>query len=144
MTIEEIQKDRGLRLPGAYLRLLAGIGGQGASRVAEGRRWTFLAEGPLAETVEMAGVGAAPAHRQLALHLACYREVAYGDTVAAPEGEIPIDRVAEGFVVAEDGGDLLYLDPGDGFSVWIFHHDGCDVEKAAPSLADWLARASST
>ena len=52
-------------------------------------------------------------------------------------GTIPKERVFEAFVIGEDNGDYLYLDPSDNYSVWIFHHDGCDVKKVANSFDSW-------
>ena len=90
----------------------------------------------------MSRVGNAPAHRKLELYLTCYREFSNSELVHSFEGRLPISRVANGFVIAEENGDLLYLDPADNFSVWIFHHDSSDVKKVSNSIAGWLARAT--
>lgn len=150
MIIDSIQEDRGLELPEAYLRLMDSLDA-GADYCFnehpdedagyEGRCWSFLDEGRLLESIEMKGVDTAPAHKQLALFMTCYQDFSGSGTVDSMSGSIPVARVSDGFVIAEENGDFLYLDPQDGFSVWIFHHDGCDVMKVSNSIGDWLARA---
>ena len=31
--------------------------------------------------------------------------------------------------------------PADAYSVWLFHHDGADVERLADTFQEWLERA---
>ncbi len=151
MNIAEIQKERAIALPKEYLEFLSNIdAGEDycfneypeEDPDFEGRCWAFYDEELLCENIEMSRVGEAPAHRQLELYLKCYQEISKSDIVHSSEGELSIDRVANGFVVAEENGDLLYLDPSNNFSVWIFHHDGYDVKKVSNSISDWLDRAT--
>ena len=54
----------------------------------------------------------------------------------------PLDRVAAGVAIGEsNSGDVLYLDPADGHSCWIYHHGGGDVEKVGKSFATWKRKA---
>ncbi len=53
----------------------------------------------------------------------------------------PIARLAQGLAIGNNNGDILFLDPTDRYSVWIYYHDGFDVEKLASSFAQWLATA---
>tara|TARA_Y100000296_G_scaffold58349_1_gene67204 strand:+ start:1203 stop:1664 length:462 start_codon:yes stop_codon:yes gene_type:complete len=151
MNIAEIQKERAIDLPKDYLEFLSNIDAGEDYYFNddpeeypdfEGRCWAFLDEELLCENIEMSRVGEAPAHRQLELYLKCYKEFSNSNLVHSSEGHLPIERVANGFVVAEENGDLLYLDSADNFSVWIFHHDGSDVKKVSSSISDWLARAT--
>ncbi|WP_282609549.1 SMI1/KNR4 family protein [Pelagibius sp. Alg239-R121] len=151
MSIEKIQKERGITLPRDYLQFLSKLDVEQdycfnddpeEHPDFEGRCWWFFDEERLARIVEMSRVGAAPAHRQLELYLKCYQDFSDCDSVYSDEGELSIARVANGFVVAEENGDLLYLDPHENFSVWIFHHDGSDVTKVAGSIGEWLAKAT--
>ena len=151
MNIAEIQKERGFDLPGDYLEFLSNIdAGEDycfneypeEDPDFEGRCWAFFDEEFLCKNIDMSGVGQSPAHRQLELYLKCYQEFSNSNLVHSTEGKLPIERVINGFVVAEENGDLLYLDPADSFSVWIFHHDGSDVKKVSNSISDWLARAT--
>ena len=51
------------------------------------------------------------------------------------------DRLAAGLAIGDDySGDILYLDPSDSYSVWVFHHDGGDVERLGRSFSGWLER----
>ena len=151
MTIEKIQSERGIELPEAYLQLLANLDAgedfcfneyPDEDPDFEGRCWSFLDEELLQENIEMRGVGNAPAHKQIELYLKCYQEFSNGNSVSSTSGNIPITRVSDGFVIAEENGDFLYLDPQDNFSVWIFHHDSSDVVKVSNSISDWLACAT--
>ncbi|MCG7538713.1 SMI1/KNR4 family protein [Pseudoalteromonas sp. OF7H-1] len=150
MKISKIQKERTIILPEKYLAFLANIeAGEDyffneypeEYPDFEGRCWAFYDESLLSEEVEMIGVGKAPAHQQLALYLKCYQQSTKKGEIHSPEGQIAIGRVANAFVIAEDDGDFLYLDPEDNFSVWVFYHDGCDVKKVSNSMAEWLKRA---
>jgi len=151
MIIDKIQAERGFTLPDDYLELLSNIDAgedycfneyPDEDPDFEGRCWEFLGEGLLVENIEMSGVGNVPAHKQIELYLKCYQEFTSSNMVSSSNGNIPLERVSNGFVVAEENGDLLYLDPQDDFSVWIFHHDGSDVMKVSNTISDWLARAT--
>lgn len=70
------------------------------------------------------------------------RSVEQGATEDAKGKPYPLDRLADGFAVGtSDSGDVLYLDPADGHSCWIYHHDGGDVEKVGKSFAAWKRKA---
>jgi len=151
VNISEIQKERGIDLPSDYLEFVSGIdAGEDYCFNEypeeypdfEGRCWAFFDEELLCEDIEISRVGSAPAHQQLELYLKCYREFSSSNFVHSSEGKLPISRVANGFVVAEENGDLLYLDPADNFSVWVFHHDCSNVKKVSNSISEWLARAT--
>jgi hypothetical protein len=150
MSIQSIQVERGICLPQEYLKLLSSL--HEADEYCfneypeddpdfEGRCWCFLNEDDLIEEIDMRGVGKSAAHKQLELYIKCFSEFNDSQFLTSSDGQISIERVQNGFVVAEDNGDLLYLDPRDDFSVWIFHHDGSDVMKVAHSIGDWQSRA---
>jgi hypothetical protein len=150
MSIQSIQVERGISLPQEYLKLLTSL--HEADEYCfneypeedpdfEGRCWCFLNEDDLIEEIDMRGVGKSAVHKQLELYIKCFSEFSDSQFLTSPDGQIPIQRVLNGFVVAEDNGDLLYLDPLDDFSVWIFHHDGSDVMKVTGSIGEWLSRA---
>jgi hypothetical protein len=150
MSIQSIQVERGICLPQEYLKLLSSLheadeycfnGYPEDDPDFEGRCWCFLNEDDLIEEIDMRGVGKSAAHKQLELYIKCFSEFNDSQFLTSSDGQISIERVQNGFVVAEDNGDLLYLDPRDDFSVWIFHHDGSDVMKVAHSIGDWQSRA---
>ena len=146
MSIQSIQHERGIVLPQQYLKLLSSLDEADEyyfnekpkdDPSFEGRCWCFLNEEELNEEIDMRGVGISPAHKQLELYIKCFNEYSDNQFLISPNGKVPIQRVINSFVIAEDNGDLLYLDPFDEFSVWIFHHDGSDVMKVANSIGDW-------
>jgi hypothetical protein len=62
-----------------------------------------------------------------------------GDAVEDQDGgEFSLDRLAGGLAIGDNNGDVMFLDPSDGFSVWLYHHDGFDVELLAGSFAEWI------
>jgi SMI1 / KNR4 family (SUKH-1) len=64
------------------------------------------------------------------------------DATEDENGEpFPLARLAQGLAIGNNNGDILFLDPTDHYSAWIYHHDGFDVEKLASSFAEWLATA---
>ena len=147
MGISEIQEERGMQLPKRYVELLSGLGNDNEYCFNdapeelpefEGRWWSFVEEEQLSDPVEILRVGTAPVHRQLELFMRMFREFSCADAVESPEGGIAIERVSDGFVIAQENTDLLYLDPQDNFSVWVFYNDGYDVKKVAPSIEAWL------
>ena len=50
-----------------------------------------------------------------------------------------LDRLSRGFCVGDDGnGDPLFVDPDTG-GVYVYYHDGMDVELVAGSLDELVA-----
>ncbi|MFO1064077.1 MAG: hypothetical protein U0892_09455 [Pirellulales bacterium] len=49
--------------------------------------------------------------------------------------------MAAGLAIGDNNGDVLFLDPGDSFSIWLWHCDGADVERLADSFDEWLESA---
>lgn len=63
------------------------------------------------------------------------------EIIESSVGPLPSQRVADGFVIGlEEDGDLMYLDPQDNFSVWIFWHDGGDVVKVSESFEQFISQ----
>jgi hypothetical protein len=66
-----------------------------------------------------------------------------GDETEDQDGEpYSLDRLAAGLAIGDNNGDVIFLDPEDAFSVWIWHHDGSDVERLADSFDQWLEAAT--
>lgn len=65
-----------------------------------------------------------------------------GDSTVDNKGlPYAFSRLAGGLAIGDDDcGDILYLDTSDQYSVWVFHHDGGDVEKLGRSFKAWLTR----
>ena len=141
MNMSKLQEDRGIRLPERYIELVRSVD-PNDEYCFEGRYWRFFDEAKLAENVAMSGVGNAPYHHVLKLYIDIYKQFRETDLVCSDSDPLPADRVANGFVVAQENTDLLYLDPQDGNSVWIYYPDGSDVEKVSNSIDEWLDKAT--
>ena len=65
-----------------------------------------------------------------------------GEETEDQDGEpYALDRLAAGLAIGDNNGDVLFLDPTDSYAVWLFHHDGADVERLANSFKEWLEMA---
>lgn len=148
MSIEEIQKDIGFSLPEAYITFLSRCGTKveylfddypGEEDIPANVH-TLYDEASLMEVFDMARIGTVRMYRCLKLYTSAYQAFMNEDTVYSEGGDIPIQRVADGFVIgSEEDGDPLYLDPHNDFSVWRYFHDGGDVEKKADTFEEYLA-----
>lgn len=134
MTILEAY---GKPLPKSYIEFLSKHpnGVEAALKLEEGRMaWHILGQNELLEVWEMLEVGEAANYRCLSLYIKLASEFFENDWMQSNHGNIPFDRIAEGFVIGTEDGDYLYLDPSDHFSVWIYFHDGAGVLKVAQSF----------
>ena len=104
----------------------------------EGRRWEFQDITGLSKTITVGGAGEEPFHSCVQLFAKLHLGFTGADYVDSNTGPIDPERVFGGFAIAYDNGDYLYLDPFDSFSVWIFHHDGADVQFVANDFETWL------
>lgn len=53
-----------------------------------------------------------------------------------------LERLSDGLAIGSNNGDVMFLDPSDRFSVWVYYLDGSDVERLADSFSGWLAGAT--
>lgn len=104
----------------------------------EGRYWNIMGEVELLESWEMNGVGTAMNFECLKLYIQAQLEYAQGDTTASNVGQIALSRIESGFVIGDENGDYLYMDPSDNFSIWIYYHDGGDVLKISNSFKEFM------
>ena len=66
-----------------------------------------------------------------------------GDETEDQDGEpYSLDRLAAGLAIGDNNGDVVFLEPTDEYSVWIWYHDGSDVERLADSFEQWLEMAT--
>ncbi len=78
---------------------------------------------------------------QLSAYAKSLREYV-GDELEDQDGEpYSVDRLSAGLAVGDNNGDVIFLDAEDSYSVWMFHHDGADVERLANSFHEWLEAA---
>jgi hypothetical protein len=106
-------------------------------------RWTLTPAAELLAKVEIDGKSVRNV-QSLQRYAAAVKEAAEADATEDHKGRpYPFSRLAAGIAIGiDDSGDVLYLDPADKHSVWIFHHDGGDVELAASNFTAWLRKAT--
>jgi len=141
----------GQSLPPAYLTFLDGLSarptlGEGYGPILDfgGREWRPHSRLRLAETVpHLRREAAFPHAHETARHAALLRaaDTAHGGEASAVlvEQGFTLDRLSRGFCVGDDGnGDPLFVDPDTG-GVYVYYHDGMDVELVAGSLDELVA-----
>jgi len=133
---DQFQTANGLTLPESYLQFIREQDGE-TSRQHGGREWRLKSASQLNETVKVGGAGNKPFHSCVQLFIKLHLEFTGADSVQSTAGPLKSDRVFGGFAFADDNADYLYLDPFDDFSVWLFHHDGADVELVARTFTDF-------
>jgi len=134
---DQFQTANGLTLPESYVQFIREQDGE-TSRQHGGREWRLKSASQLNETVKVGGAGNKPFHSCVQLFIKLHLEFTGANSVQSTTGPIESDRVFGGFAFADDNANYLYLDPFDDFSVWLFHHDGADVELVARTFTDWL------
>ncbi len=103
--------------------------------------WWLATSDKLLENVSIDG-NPYPFIHQLRGYASTIAEFFDGDATCDAEGnDFAFARLEAGLAIATGNGDVLFLDPAHGFSVWCFHHDGGDVEKQAASFGQWLSDA---
>lgn len=150
MSIENIENILNNLLPKAYKDFVSTIGDYAYVSFnefpedfpdEEGTSWFFWGENRLEEMVEIDDVGTAPAFAKLRLFSELDKSFRKRDFVPTTDGRIDFDRLAQGFSIAEDNGDLLYLDLNDNGSVWVYSHDSGEVKQLETDFKAWLSRA---
>ena len=105
----------------------------------EGRYWNLMGKNELLESWEMNGVGAAKNFECLRLYVQVQKEYGQGESTKSNVGKISLTRVESGFVIGDENGDYLYLDPSENYSVWIYFHDGGDVFRVSDSFEEFIS-----
>lgn len=103
------------------------------------RTWNLMGTEALLKRWEMKGVGEAANYECLKLYTQVQEEV--GMELTAPSAHfrsVKLERVAKGFVIGEENGDYLYLDPECKFTVWAYYHDGGEVALISKSFSELL------
>lgn len=142
MIIEQIEREIGKSLPLSYKNLLSGIGDYCYINYNEfrdefpddsGVSWFFWSEERLNEPTIIDG--ATKTRRSWEI-LRSYNEI------KAVAQETFSDHINFLVAVAEDNGDILYLDARDNFSVWIYMHDSGESKRLEDSFDAWMANTS--
>ncbi len=104
--------------------------------------WQLLAAAELCEPCNVDGEEYAAA-QQLKGFARTFQECTGEEATVDAKGKTyAIERLADGVAIGSgDTGDTLYLDPADKNSVWIYHHDGGDVERVGKTFTTWRRKA---
>lgn len=145
MTIQQIENEIGKELPESYKNLLSGIEDYCYVDYNEfkkefpddsGVSWFFWSEKRLDE---IAVIDGATADRKAWEVLKSYSEIKKSKSAA--QGTF-LNHVNSLVSIAEDNGDILYMDAMDNFSVWIYMHDSGESKRLEDSFDAWIANAS--
>jgi len=127
-------------IPADYKKFLESHDGETEYLFGETDGWRFYSADELMEVIrvdreEVKNIFKLTAYAQSARKF-------YGDETEDQDGEpYSFDRLAKGLAIGDNNGDVVFLDPNDAYSVWIWHHDGGDVERLADSFNAWLESA---
>lgn len=142
MIIEHIEREIGKSLPLSYKNFLSGIDDYCYINYNEfrdefpddsGTSWFFWDEKRLNEPTVIDGATKTRSAWEI---LQSYQEIK-----PVAHGIFP-GHIGSLVSIAEDNGDILYLDPLDNFSVWIYMHDSGESKRLEDSFDAWLANAS--
>jgi hypothetical protein len=128
-------------LPAAYKTFLEQHDGETYYVFDDIDGWRFYTSDEITEVIRVNREKVMNIH-QLKAFANSIREF-HGDETEDQDGEpYPLDRLAAGLAIGDNNGDIVFLDPGDDYSVWLWHHDGADVERLADSFQQWLDMAT--
>jgi hypothetical protein len=129
------------KLPASYLAFLEQNHGEAYYVFNEIDGWRFYTPEELTEVIRI-NREKVLAIEQLSAYVNSIREH-IGDETEDQDGEpFPLDRLAAGLAIGDNNGDIVFLDPADEYSVWLWYHDGADVERLADSFEQWLEMAT--
>lgn len=128
-------------LPTAYNAFLEQHDGEAYYLFDDIDGWRFYTIEELTEVIRVNRDKVLAIH-QLTAFASSIREY-IGDETEDQDGEpYSLDRLAAGLAIGDSNGDVVFLDPADEYSVWLWHHDGADVERLADSFEQWLEMAT--
>lgn len=147
-TVQEVasfQTRNGLSLPAHYTAFLATLDAPQWYCDSSDRRICFFplvaAEGKRKRGLEVPiqlGDKAYPFFQLLTSHLEMWREFTGQEFFENLAGEpFSADEIAAAVCIGEDDNAALLFLAADG-SVWMHHHDGCQVESIAPTFDGYL------
>ncbi len=128
------------KLPAAYKKFLDAHDGETEYIFDDIDGWRFFTTEELTEIIRIDKIKVMNIH-QLEAYAKSVRDYV-GDETEDQDGQpYALKRLAAGLAIGDNNGDVIFLDPADAYSVWLFHHDGADVERLADSFQEWLDRA---
>ena len=128
-------------LPAEYTSFLESHSGSQPYEYDGEDGWWLAASDKLLKSINIDGKKHPYVH-QLRGYAATLRDVFQSEATTDVNGnDHSFDRLEAGLAIGDNNGDVLFLDPSNKFSVWLFCHDGGYVEKLAASFAKWLSKA---
>jgi hypothetical protein len=128
-------------LPASYRNFLKQHDGETSYTIDDIHGWRFYKLEELTKLIRINREKVLTIH-QLKAYVNAIREF-HGDETEDQDGEpYALDRLAAGLAIGDNNGDVVFLDTEDGYSIWVWHHDGADVEKMADSFEQWLESAT--
>lgn len=106
----------------------------------EGVAWFFWGEQRLFEEVQIEGTTKRAAWEQLVSYAEIDRNFRKRKGISSNGGILDFDRFNKSIAIAEDNGNILYIDAADGNSVWIYMHASGEVKRVASSFDEWFSR----
>ena len=128
------------KLPAAYKKFLKTHDGETEYIFDDIDGWRFFTTEELTEIIRIDRQKVMNIHQLQAFAKSVQDHV--GEETEDQDGEpYALERLAAGLAIGDNNGDVVFLDPEDSYSVWLFHHDGADVERLADSFQEWLEMA---
>lgn len=128
-------------LPKDYLAFLDAHDGKKSYIFDELDSWRLDTKSDLLKIINVNGRKVPAIYQLQSFCVPLHTQVDDGATEDQDGEPFLLSRLAAGLAVGDNNGDVFFLDPTDGFSAWLYHHDGFDVEKLASSFSEWLANA---
>ena len=129
------------KLPAAYLAFLEQHDGDTYYLFNDIDGWRFYKVEELTEVIRVNRDKVQAIYQLTAFASSIRKHI--GDETEDQDGEpYSLDRLAAGLAIGDNNGDVVFLDPADEYSVWLWHHDGDDVERLADSFEQWLEMAT--
>lgn len=107
---------------------------------AEGTPWFFWGESRLFEKVIIDGAKTRNAWEQLASYAEIDEEFRKRKSIPSNRGLRSFDHLKKSVAIAEDNGDILYIDTMENNSIWIYLHASGEVKFLAESFDEWLKK----
>lgn len=106
--------------------------------VYEERFWFISTRNELDKEVKIASL-VTPSWKQLASLAEMYQNLSRVNYTLDQDGNhIPLAQLAKSIVIGDDNGDLLFVDPSNGYSVWCYYLDGGDVQSISSTLTKFI------
>jgi hypothetical protein len=104
----------------------------------DGTPWFFWGKDRLFAEVEMEGSATRPAWQQLASYAEIDKKYRKRTAVPSNDKELDFSHLEKSVSIAEDNGDILYIDTISSNSIWIYMHASGEVKMISESFKEWI------